>query len=70
MQRLKRRNSFCDLWLLRRDVPLESLRLQQEEVAEARWVTLPKFREMIRQNRFHNYGKEYFDCVLKYIEDT
>lgn len=69
MRRLKRRNSFCDLWLLRRDVPLESLRLQKEEVAEARWVTLPTFREMIRQNRFHNYGKEYFDCVLKYIED-
>lgn len=65
--RLKRRNSFCDLWLLRRDVAVADLQLQQEEVAEARWVTRSQFEDMIRQNRFHNYGKEYFDCLLKYL---
>ena len=68
IQRLKRRNSFCDLWLLRRDVPVGQLQLQREEVAEARWVSVAQFREMIRENRFHNYGKEYFDCLLKYME--
>ena len=37
--RLRRRNSLCDLWRLRRDVPLSALRLQKEEVADARWVS-------------------------------
>ena len=66
--RLKRRNSFCDLWLLQRDVAVADLQLQREEVAEARWVTPQQFAEMVRQNRFHNYGKEYFDCLSKYLK--
>ena len=66
--RLKRRNSFCDLWLLQRDVAVADLQLQREEVAEARWVTPQQFAEMVRQNRVHNYGKEYFDCLSKYLK--
>lgn len=68
IRRLKRRNSFCDLWLLRRDAVVQDLHLQEEEVAEARWVAPGQFRDMVRQKRFHNYGKEYFDCLLKYID--
>ena len=68
IRRLKRRNSFCDMWLLHRDVAVQDLQLQAEEVAEARWVAKKQFRDMIHQKRFHNYGKEYFDCLLKYID--
>ena len=67
--RLKRRNSFCDLWLLRRDAVVTDLQLQQEEVAEARWVAPATLEEMVRQNHFHNYGKEYFDSLLKGVSN-
>ncbi|MGI6263894.1 MAG: NUDIX hydrolase [Acutalibacteraceae bacterium] len=69
LRRLKRRNSFCDLWILRREVRVDrDVQLQSEEVAEARWVSPALLREMIRQNDFHNYGKEYFDTLSEVVK--
>ena len=58
--RMRRRNSLCDLWLLRRDVPLSKLSLQTEEVADARWVTRGQLMEMVKNRQFHHYGT----CLL------
>ncbi len=66
--RLKRRNSLLDVWMITCDARVESLKLQQSEVAEARWVSVPELYEMIEKGLFHNYGKEYFREVLKAIE--
>lgn len=64
---MRRRNSFCQLWLLRRDVPLHELRLQAEEVAAARWVEVGELRAMVTDHTFHDYGKAYFDMVFAYL---
>ncbi len=65
--RLRRRNSFSDLWLLRRDVERRGLSLQKEEVADACWVTRGELIKMVRERAFHNYGRSYFDLVFRYI---
>lgn len=65
--RLRRRNSFSDLWLVRRDVERENLVLQKEEVADARWVTRDELERMIREKEFHNYGRPYFDMVFQAV---
>lgn len=65
--RLRRRNSFSDLWLVRRDVKRQELSLQREEVADARWVTRGELLKMVRERAFHNYGRPYFDMVFRYI---
>lgn len=65
--RLKRRNSLLDVWMITCDKKAEQLRLQKSEVAEARWVKEEELREMINKGLFHNYGKEYFNGVLKEI---
>ena len=65
--RLRRRNSFSDLWLLRRDIRREELSLQREEVADARWVTRAELEGMIRENTFHNYGQAYFDLLFRAV---
>lgn len=62
--RIRRRNSFTDIWILRRDVPLSALRLQTEEVAQAKWVTRGELLEMIASRAFHHYGRLYFEKVL------
>ena len=66
--RLNRRNSLCDLWFVRKDVAVPDLKLQKEEVAEARWVTLDQLKQMIEDKRFHNYGDPYFRFVFKELE--
>ena len=66
--RIKRKNSFLDVWFTESNLTLSELKLQQDEVAEARWVTLPELKKMIDKKQYHNYGNEYFDRVFKKID--
>ncbi|MCL2487099.1 MAG: NUDIX domain-containing protein [Oscillospiraceae bacterium] len=66
--RLRRRNSFCDLWLLRSEIKVERLILQENEVAEARWVSFQDLRRMVDHGLFHNYGNLYFKKVQQYVQ--
>lgn len=65
--RLRRRNSHCDLWLLRADIDPRTLKLQAEEVARVMWVSYGKLMAMVRQHRFHNYGRTYFRFLHRHI---
>lgn len=65
--RLKRRNSLLDVWTITCDTPVNELKLQETEVAAARWVTISELKDMIKQGKFHNYGKEYFDKIFSKI---
>ncbi len=67
--RFKRRNSFQDVWGIISDVAVADLKLQKSEVAEARWVSGEELRKMIKNDKFHNYGEEYFDTVFEKIKD-
>ncbi len=66
--RMRRRNSFTDLWILYRDVDSTSLRLQAEEVADTRWVTAEELIAMLHDRSFHHYGTAYFQFVFRAIE--
>jgi 8-oxo-dGTP diphosphatase len=44
-------DSLYDVWLVRQDVEIGALKLQPEEVSEARWVTVEGFREMYERNQ-------------------
>ena len=63
--RLKRRNSLLDVWLIKAEPSVESLTLQESEVAEVKWVTKPELQQMIKSGRFHNYGREYFQKLFE-----
>lgn len=66
--RLKRRNSLLDVWVITCDIPESRLKLQESEVAEAKWVSEEQLKEMIKSGHFHNYGKEYFEKIFAKIE--
>ena len=63
--RLKRRNSFLDVWLIKADPTLDTLTLQESEVAEVKWVTKAELEKMIKDGQFHNYGREYFQKLFE-----
>lgn len=69
LARIKRRNSLLDVWLVNTNIDSGSLRLQQDEVADARWVTRAEFMQMVKNGQYHNYGKEYFDTVFQKIDE-
>lgn len=62
-QRLKRKNSFLDVWFVKADVDIHSLRLQKEEVSEVRWISEDRLNHLVKQGRYHNYGREYFELI-------
>ncbi len=68
--RLVRRNSLCDVWLVRRDIAVPDMRLQREEVSQARWVTVEQLTEMLRRRQFHHYGARYFRFVFDAIANV
>lgn len=70
VRRIKRRNSFLDIWQIKTDVPTDRLKLQESEVAEAKWVSVDALKKMIEENKYHNYGKEYFSTVFGIIQAT
>lgn len=43
---------------------MSDLKLQEEEVSEAKWVHRNKLRQMIKNGEFHDYGSEYFEAVF------
>ncbi len=67
--RLKRRNSLLDVWLIKSDLQVSQLALQESEVAEVKWVTIEEFKTILKENKFHNYGRDYFQKVLEKIEE-
>lgn len=69
LSRFKRRNSLLDVWIITFDNEEDSLKLQKNEVAEVKWVSIPELEEMIKTGNFHNYGNEYFDTLFEEIDD-
>lgn len=68
--RIRRRNSFLDIWTITADTPISCLKLQKSEVSEAKWVDKQTLKRMIEENAYHNYGDEYFSVVFAEIEKS
>ena len=70
LKRIKRRNSFLDIWYITTDMPVSELNLQKSEVAEAKWVSEETLKKMIGEGKYHNYGQEYFSTVLDAVKNN
>lgn len=67
-RRLKRKNSFLDVWFIKVDVNIEKLNLQREEVSAVRWIGGNQLKYLVKQGRYHNYGREYFELVTNTLQ--
>jgi isopentenyldiphosphate isomerase len=56
---------FDDIWLVRQNVAIEELQLQEEEVAEARWASEEEIKEMVKNGEFIPFN--YFDQLFEII---
>lgn len=65
IKNMVRKSSVLNIFLVCRTVPVSELKLQEEEVCDAKWVHRNKLRQMIKNGEFHNYGREYFEAVFQ-----
>lgn len=61
----KRHDHFSTIWIVRTDIKLHELKLQPEEVADAKWVTHEEIKEMIEKGIFVDYS--YLDFFFQSI---
>jgi isopentenyldiphosphate isomerase len=59
---------FDDIWLVRQNVDINELKLQDEEVADAKWVSKKEIKELVQQGEFINYN--YFDTLFEMINSN
>ena len=57
------RSRIADTYLLRRDVPLEDIRLQPGETCDAQWVTRAQFDALVAQNAVAKPDVERFAVI-------
>lgn len=64
----KREKGFVDVWLIKKDIAIEDLKLQDEEVSEARWVSLKTLIELAEKGEMVNSVNLYIDLLVKLLK--
>ena len=57
-----------DVWLFTSDVPIEEVRIQEEEVCKAMWASVDKIKELYNEKKFE--ANAFFEDVLKNLEEA
>lgn len=65
---VKSSNSFEDIWLVRQNVDINHLKLQYEEVADAKWATLEEIKHMMHTGEF--ISLDYYDDLFEIINSN
>ncbi len=68
IKRIKKRNSFVDVYGIVCSCNRLDLTLQKSEVAECKWVNFETLQNMIDNKEYHNYGKEYFALIKDFCD--
>lgn len=68
IERIKRRDTMTDLWLVRKNVDIKEIYVQLEEVSEAKWVSREMLLAMVEAGDFVEYS--YIPDLLAKIYKT
>jgi len=58
------KNGFCDIYLIEKNVELSELKLQPEEVEDAKWATLDEILKMIDDGSFITYHHAFIELLF------
>jgi isopentenyldiphosphate isomerase len=65
---VKSSSSFEDIWLVRQNIDICDLKLQYEEVADAKWATLDEIKQMMQDSEF--ISLDYYDDLFEMINSN
>lgn len=64
----KRKYNFVDVWLVKQDINLQDLTLQQEEVTDVKWVSLNTLKLMKENKELAPSIEIYFDMMVELLD--
>ena len=65
----KRRYTFMDVFLVRKNIELKEVVLQKEEVQEVKWVTEEEIDDMIKSGEIVGTLKLYYKLFFDLLKD-
>lgn len=67
---LRRSNSFCNVFIIRLDLPEEAFNLQKEEVSAVKWCSPQQMFRMLAENTLYNYGDSYYKMLFQHQQSS
>lgn len=67
MLSFKRNFDFVDVWLVKQDINLDDIVLQEDEVADVKWCTIDEIRDMQKNGKLANSIDIYFDMFINLL---
>ena len=64
---LRKKNRFRSIWVIKSDVEARQLTLQEEEVADVKWVTADEIRQMVKDGIF--WGYDYLEWLFQKVNE-
>ncbi|MBQ9766656.1 MAG: NUDIX domain-containing protein [Lachnospiraceae bacterium] len=63
---VRRKEAFCYVYLLQKDIPIETLTLQESEVSDAAWMSKETIEKMVAERTMHRYV--YGEMLKNYLK--
>jgi len=63
---IKTEDDFVDLYYLKKDIDIQKIQVQKEEVQEVKWFSKNEISEMIKNNKFFKWHIDFYYDFLKY----
>lgn len=64
---IKTEDDFLDLYYLKKDINLNDIKIQTEEVQAANWFTIEEIEEMIKTDKFFKWHIDAYRDYLEFI---
>ena len=64
----KRKFDFVDVWLVKQDIDISDIVLQEDEVSDVKWASIYETRELMKTNRLAKSIEIYFDMFINLID--
>lgn len=60
-------DQFFDIYYLKKDINLQDIKIQKEEVDDIKWATIDEIKKMKEQDEFHEGHYRMFEKCLSYL---
>lgn len=64
----KREKGFVDVWLVKKDVSIDDVVIQKEEVVDVKWVSVKEAKELLEKGEMVQSINLYIDIFMKLLE--
>ena len=59
---------FVDIYYLKKDIDIQEIVIQEEEVEKVKWATSSEIEQLIQEGKFQKTHKLVYEEILKYLD--